>query len=143
MPKIFKLIILFLLGLLLYAQTFDDPFHFDDRVTIIENESIHHLPDWPATVRAILHFQPSRFVTILTFALNYYVHRLDVFGYHLVNVAIHITTACLVWWLGELLLFLRMKSAPAAQQSRRGKKKSVAEPSPLAQAPSRTPSCGL
>ena len=44
-------------------------------------------------------FYPSRPIGYLSFALNYYFHGLDVWGYHLVNLAIHIVNAILVWWL--------------------------------------------
>jgi len=35
----------------------------------------------------------------LTFALNYYLHGLDVRGYHLINLIIHLTNALLIWRL--------------------------------------------
>jgi hypothetical protein len=36
--------------------------------------------------------------------LNYHFHKLDVWGYHLVNLAIHIVNAVLVWWLVMLTM---------------------------------------
>ena len=115
----FKAFLLIGLGLLIYANSFKVPFQFDDKVVIIENKSIHDLADLPATIQAILDFQPSRLVTLVTFAVNYYFHRLDVFGYHCVNLAVHVLAAFAVWWLGELLLRLSMpggkkKKVPAA-----------------------------
>ena len=41
---------------------------------------------------------------MLTFAINYNIHKLDVWGYHLVNLIIHLTNAFLVWWLTWLTL---------------------------------------
>jgi protein O-mannosyl-transferase len=113
--RTFKALLLCAAGLLIYANSFKVPFQFDDSVVIVENESIHRLADVPATVQAILHFQPSRLVTLLTFAVNYYIHRLDVFGYHCVNLAIHLLAVFAVWWLGELLLRL---SAPQAKKKK-------------------------
>lgn len=124
---VLKFLILVFLGIALYAQTFDDPFHFDDAVTIVGNKAVHYLPDWPLTVREILVFQPSRFVTNVTFALNYYFNRLDVFGYHLVNVVVHLAAAVLVWWLGELLLLLQMNMQTEKELPHSGKKKSAAK----------------
>lgn len=98
---IFKSVALIALTIILYAQTFNDPFHFDDTMTIVENRAVHYLPDWSRTFQEIAVFQPSRFVTNLTFALNYYVHRLDVFGYHLINVLVHSINGFLVWTLGR------------------------------------------
>ena len=47
---------------------------------------------------------PSRPIGFLSFALNYHFHGLDVWGYHLVNLAIHIVNAVLVWWLVMLTM---------------------------------------
>jgi tetratricopeptide (TPR) repeat protein len=124
---VLKLFILIFLGITLYAQTFNDPFHFDDTVTIVGNKAVHYLPDWPLTVREILIFQPSRFVTNVTFALNYYFNRLDVFGYHLVNLIGHLTATVLVWWLGELLLQLQIRMRTEKELPHSGKKKSAAK----------------
>ncbi|MBI4689869.1 MAG: hypothetical protein HY754_06345, partial [Nitrospirae bacterium] len=41
----------------------------------------------------------SRYISYLTFALNYKLHGLDVTGYHIFNLAIHILNAILVYWL--------------------------------------------
>lgn len=125
--SILKFFLLVFLGIALYAQTCDDPFHFDDTVTIVGNKAIHYLPDWSLTVREILAFQPSRFVTNVTFALNYYFNRLDVFGYHLVNVIVHLITSVLVWWLGELLLQLQMRTRIEKELVNSGKKKFAAK----------------
>ena len=40
-----------------------------------------------------------RYIGYLTFALNYWIHKLDVTGYHLVNLAIHILNGLIVYWL--------------------------------------------
>ncbi len=120
-PVILKISILILLGGLLYAQTLDDPFHFDDAVTIVGNKAVHLLPDWSATIKEILAFQPSRFVTNITFALNYYAGRLDTAGYHAVNIIIHLVTAILVWWLGNLFVMLSLSSHAGEQNKHEGK----------------------
>lgn len=122
--NILKFFILLFLGAALYVQTLDDPFHFDDHATIVGNKAVHYLPDWPLTVKEILAFQPSRFVTNVTFALNYYAHRLDVFGYHVVNVFVHLITTYLVWWLGILLLQLQTGMSQENLTRIAGKKKS-------------------
>ena len=82
-----------LLGILIsiaYSNTVEAPFHFDDRVTIVENERIHDLSNmWPPT--------GSRYVNFLSFAVNYSISGLDTRGYHLTNIAIH--------WLVSVLVF--------------------------------------
>lgn len=103
---ILKFCFLWALGISLYAQTLNDPFHFDDTVTIVGNRAVQLLPDWSQTVKEILAFQPSRFVTNISFAVNYYFGRLDTWGYHAINIALHLAAACLVWWLGNLFVLM-------------------------------------
>ena len=68
--------------------------------TIEDNIAIRNLSD----VKAWWGFYPSRPIGFLSFALNYHFHGLDVWGYHLVNLAIHIVNAVLVWWLVMLTM---------------------------------------
>ena len=84
-----------LVGIATYSNSFDCSFHFDDVPTIEENIAIRSLPN----VKAWWGFYPSRPIGYLSFALDYYFHRLDVWGYHLVNLAVHDVNAVLVWWL--------------------------------------------
>jgi tetratricopeptide (TPR) repeat protein len=84
-----------LVGVIGYSNSFDCSFHFDDTPNIEENMAIRNL----SNVKAWWDFVPSRPMGTLSFALNYHFHRLDVWGYHLVNLGIHITNAVLVWWL--------------------------------------------
>ena len=78
-----------------YANSFQGVFVFDDQTSIIDNPTIRHL--WPIW-RALS--PPSHGETVtgrpllnLTFALNYAVGRLNPWGYHAVNLAIHILAA--------------------------------------------------
>ena len=98
--KIKQLTVLLFLALLataIYSNTFSASFHFDDIYNIVENAWIKDLKN----LRDLSH---SRYVGFLTFALNYHFSGLDVFGYHLVNLIIHIINAFLVYSL-VLLLF--------------------------------------
>jgi hypothetical protein len=47
-------------------------------------------------------YSPGRLVGYFSFALNYYFGGVDVKGYHLVNLFIHIVNACLVYFLALL-----------------------------------------
>jgi protein O-mannosyl-transferase len=88
--------------LVAYANTFKVPFQFDDWPNILENPdiqikifSLDRLEQlvrntYPVTIRIFAYF---------TFALNYYFGRFDVFGYHLVNLLIHIASGALLYWL--------------------------------------------
>lgn len=100
-----------LLGIIIYSNSFDCSFHFDDLDSIVNNAKIHNLSD----VKAWWNFAPGRPIGTFTFALNYHFNQLDVQYYHLVNLIIHLINACLVWWL-TLLIFSSpaMKDQPIA-----------------------------
>ena len=88
------------LGVLVYANTFSNSFHFDDFKSILSNPSLRNILDF----KAIWNFWPTRFVTYLSFALSYHFSKLNVFGYHFFNLIIHLANALLVWKL-TLLTF--------------------------------------
>jgi len=90
------------LGGLIYSNVLHGPFVFDDIFYIARNPAIKHL-DRLDTIY-LSNVSSLRFIPFLSFALNYHVHQLNVFGYHLVNIIIHIINALLVWWLATLTL---------------------------------------
>ena len=76
-----------------YANSLDGPFIYDDQAYIVENESIRQL--WPATwMEQRMAHRP---VGAFTFALNYALGGLDVVGYHVVNIAIHLLCALVLF----------------------------------------------
>jgi tetratricopeptide (TPR) repeat protein len=94
------------IGLIAYSNTFHSPFIFDDNVVIKENPIIRDLRFYLEPSRAELFkgtFQyqsfKNRYIGSLTFALNYKLHGLDVFGYHIVNLAVHLLNALLLYLL--------------------------------------------
>lgn len=91
--------LIFSLGILIYSNTFYSPFHFDDLLNIVNNPAIKNI----LNLQAIWNFYPTRFIVFLTLALNYHFHQLNVLGYHIFNLAIHIGSAILVWWLVRLI----------------------------------------
>jgi hypothetical protein len=80
------------LAIIIYSNTFDASFHFDDTPSIVEKYSIHRFD-----IKAI--FSSTRPVLEMTFALNYYFGKLNVFGYHLVNLALHIANGILLYFI--------------------------------------------
>ncbi len=90
-------LLLAMLATLIYSNTFSVPFVFDDVRNVIENSRIKEL-------RNFLDFSGSRYMGFLSFALNYHFGQLNPFGYHLVNLFIHVTNGFLVYLL-VLLLF--------------------------------------
>ena len=83
---------------LVYSNTFYASFHFDDAQTIVENYSIRNLGNWIDIIRG------QRGIAMLSFAINYAMGGLNVIGYHIVNLVIHITNGILVYFLIFLTL---------------------------------------
>lgn len=81
-------LIVLLAGLAVYANSLQGAFIFDDTPWIVENERIRQL--WPPA--AVLG-GTARPVVQVSLALNYAVGGLNVTGYHMVNVAIHLAVA--------------------------------------------------
>jgi tetratricopeptide (TPR) repeat protein len=85
-------------GMLAYANSLSGPFLIDDAVTVVDNPHVRQL--WPLS-QALFSEEETpaagRPLVNLSFAINYAIGGLAVRGYHLVNIAIHI--------LGALLLF--------------------------------------
>jgi tetratricopeptide (TPR) repeat protein len=106
-PILIGLGIIFLLGIIIYSNSFDCAFHLDDRNSIVENMAIRDLSD----LQAIWNYSNSRFIAYYTFAVNYHFGELGVYGYHLFNLFIHLINAGLIYGL-TLLIF----STPALKQ---------------------------
>ena len=95
-----NVLLLTLAGLLTYSNTFHAGFHFDDFRDIVNNPAIRDIRNLSICFR----YAPSRFVAMITFAINYRLHGLNVVGYHVINIAIHIANACLFYILVHQLL---------------------------------------
>jgi tetratricopeptide (TPR) repeat protein len=110
--RLISVIFICLMGAIAYSNSFDCSFHFDDTPNIEDNITIRNL----SNVKAWWVFYPSRPIGYLSFALDYHFHKLDVWGYHLVNLAIHIVNAVLVWWLVMLTMATPvMKAQPISR----------------------------
>jgi tetratricopeptide (TPR) repeat protein len=105
------LALLAVVGLLTYSNTFGVPFQFDDKTYIVENPAVKDPGllregfEKAGLSRNVRDTWKTRSVGYLSFALNYRLNGLDPWGYHVVNLAIHITNAFLVYSL--LLLSFR------------------------------------
>jgi Flp pilus assembly protein TadD len=85
-------------GLWAYHNSFHGPFIFDDLPSIVENRHIHHLLPVDVAMTA----PPGTTVTgrpvvCLTLAVNYALGGLNVWGYHAVNLAIHLISALVLF----------------------------------------------
>ena len=96
MANVVAAVVIVLVGLLVYSNTFHVPFVFDDNHALLENWSVRH----PET----LPLHAPRYLAYLSFALNYHLGGYDPSGYHLVNLVIHLCSALLVYLLLRLIL---------------------------------------
>ena len=103
----------FALGFLVYSNTFESPFIFDDQSKIINNpdirlEQLSVQGLWDAAFGRFS--AKSRPIGNISFALNYYFHQLDPAGYHFVNIMVHILSGILLWLFLKKTLGLNVSS---------------------------------
>jgi tetratricopeptide (TPR) repeat protein len=107
-PALHVLLVL-VVAIIAYSNSIDFQFRFDDRANITGNPLIKDFRYFKdpsladeVPMRYVLSFK-NRVVGYLTLALNYRAHGLDVRGYRVTNIAIHIINALLVYWLVTLI----------------------------------------
>jgi len=89
-------------ALVAYSNTFDVPFHFDDLPNILQNPHIQIKSfTWDRLEGLIqnTYRETIRVFAMFTFAVNYYFGEVNVFGYHLVNLLIHIASGIFLYGL--------------------------------------------
>jgi tetratricopeptide (TPR) repeat protein len=103
----FRAVILVIAAALVYANGLSAPFIFDDQTAILENTQIRRL--WPLS----LPLAPQRETPVagrpivnLTFAVNYAAGGLDIRGYRLTNLGIHLVAALTLFGLVRRALLL-------------------------------------
>lgn len=96
--KSFAIAMLCCSGWLIYSNTFNSPFHFDDYLSIAANLHIRDV----LNLKKIWDFWPTRFFTYYSLALNYHYGGLNVVGYHIWNLIVHLVSGILAWWLTRM-----------------------------------------
>ena len=87
-------------ALLAYSNTFHVPFHFDDRPNITQNPNVQiRVFTWDRVERLVknTYKESIRVFSYITLALNYYFGGFNVFGYHLVNLLIHVASGIFLY----------------------------------------------
>lgn len=124
------ILIIVALGFLIYSNTFHVPFVYDDASFIVGNPGIKDFryfenPLQILTIPTIAsNFRTqfiTRIVTNFTFALNYALNGLNVSGYHIFNLIVHLSNAILVYYL--VLITFRtpfFSSRPRSEDDSRG-----------------------
>ena len=103
------IIAILLVCLAVYANSLDNGFHYDDEHSIQKNIHIRDLGNItrffhdPTTFSVDHDKAMYRPVLLVTYALNYAAGGYEVFGYHLLNLALHALSACLLFWLALLV----------------------------------------
>jgi tetratricopeptide (TPR) repeat protein len=108
----FYLLLIILSGVIAYSNSFDCSFHFDDLQNIRDNKIIRNLD-----LAAIWEYSHNRYLPFVSFAVNYHFHQLDLWGYHLFNLIIHLLTSVVVFGMARLLFLTpNMKDNPLQSQ---------------------------
>ena len=100
-PKFRLSLILLVFGMLIffiYSGTLKSPFIFDDTKRILENQNIRLTQlSLKNIVSAGFKSSKTRPIAFSSFAVNYYFNRYDPWGYHLINISVHILTAFILY----------------------------------------------
>ena len=109
-----SVLLLVVAGAAVYANSLHCPFMFDDDEAIAHNNYLRRL--WPLTEAMKGPPQSSvagRPIVSLTLAINYAMGKLEVRGYHVMNVMIHLAAGLALFgvaapsfWLGLVLLYV-------------------------------------
>jgi tetratricopeptide (TPR) repeat protein len=119
--------LLFFIIIFIYSNTFQSSWHLDDYPSIIKNPQLHlTVLSAGSVVKAFfgsrdggLYLGKNLFrpIACLSLALNWYFGKDDVFSYHIVNIAIHIVTAFILF-----LTILNLLKTPQLQTKYEGSK---------------------
>jgi len=115
--SLFPLAMLTLMGLIAYLNSLPNSFHFDDYDAIVNNPAIRdlkHLPSYFSDTRTwtMSTARDWRPLVAATFALNYWVGKLDPTTFRLFNLSLHIGVAFFLY-----LIFKDLAGRTAAQLS--------------------------
>ena len=90
-------LLLFIIVVFSYSNTFNSSWHLDDYQSIVNNRFLHVKEISIKSLSDVISHREygnfTRPLSKLTFALNWYFGKDDVKGYHLVNTGIHVFTA--------------------------------------------------
>jgi len=113
--------LLTLLAIALYLNSLRNSFHFDDVPSIVDNPYIRDLRNLPLFLNGLeVRTNWFRALPTFSFAINYHFHGLNVFGYHWVNLILHIFSGILVYFISRNLFALGLrKSGPPDPSNKR------------------------
>jgi len=106
----FVLILIAVTTFVIYSNVYHGPFVFDDKLQIEDKMKIRDLNNY-SSLKGFFSHRP---LTSFSFALNYRMGGLKPFGYHLVNICIHMFNGMLAYLLA-LCVFGRLSRNPNEQ----------------------------
>ncbi len=92
------LFLIAIVGFIVYSNSLHVPFVFDDERAIQENPIIKNIGNFFSNATGYA-YNPRRFIGYLTIAANYALGGLNVTGYHIFNLAVHVANALSVYAL--------------------------------------------
>ncbi|MBI5192675.1 MAG: tetratricopeptide repeat protein [Nitrospirae bacterium] len=118
------------IGTLIYLNSLNNPFQFDDFNVVVNNFKIQEIKNIPYffinprfganNPMAAGHYRPILFTS---YAINYAIGGLNTLGYHIVNLAFHIGTAFLVFLIVKGMLEDSKQVAVSSEQIAENKQK--------------------
>ena len=101
-----------LMGGLVYANALDNPFVYDDYVSVVENPSIHP----PLYLQSVLLYKATRPLVNASYAIDRAMWGPQPFGFHLTSVLLHMLNVALTFLLAwRLTEDGQQKTGTAAQ----------------------------
>lgn len=77
-----------------YWPSLSVPFYLDDYSSIVNSSTVKY-----GTVAELFKVYGIRFIPYLTFHINYQLGELDVTGFHIVNILIHLANSLIIFWV--------------------------------------------
>ncbi len=100
---LFPILLLFILNIIIYANSVNGAWVFDDDPNIVENSNVHmNNLDLESIERAASGMGRKRLdrpLAYLSFGFNYFLGGLNTTGYHIVNISIHLITTVFLYML--------------------------------------------
>jgi hypothetical protein len=101
-----------------HFNSMTNAFLFDDVTNIVENAYIRNITNIPLLLKGLnIHKSWFRALPALSFAINYHFHKLNVFGYHRVNLILHILSGILIFFISRNLSSLELEKRRSSELS--------------------------
>ncbi len=122
----YAVVLIAAISILIYANSLNNAFHYDDQIYLEENSNLRTIGPWDIFLNPSNLFAPNtatghyRPLVLLIHVVNYRVHGLKPWGYHVVNLVFHMGSV--------MLLFLIIRAMSGSGEQVGGSWKNQAEP---------------